>query len=82
MVTPGLSIPADLEGYAKRLLGEIEEEYPSLPFDMDSVPQQHAAAVYKLLAVEIAPRYAIGTEPRSKAVLRLRAVAYPDDRDA
>lgn len=49
-------------------------------WDLASVPDAAFLALSGLLATEIAPHYEIASEPRSRAMARLRAYALTDDR--
>ena len=50
-------------------------------FDLDSTPQAALLPLSYLLATEIAPHYQVPSEPRSRAMMRLRAYLFPDDRE-
>lgn len=49
-------------------------------WDLTAVPDAAFLPLAGCLAVEIAPHYEIAAEPRSRAIMRLRAYALPDDR--
>ena len=63
------------------LFAEVKEVH-GMPFTWttDTTPDAAFLPLSYLLAVEIAPHYGMPTEPRSRAMGRLRAYAFPDDR--
>lgn len=71
------------EEMAQSLLDELIAAPHSMPFTwtLAEVPD----AVYRpfawLLAVDIAPNYQVASESRARAMGRVRAYAFPDDRD-
>ncbi len=48
---------------------------------LDVVPDNAFLPLSHLLAVEISQHYGVQAEPRTRALARLNAVAFPDDRD-
>lgn len=71
--------------YASDTLDAVFEECKTVQgmaftWALDAVPDAAFLALSNLLAVEIAPHYEVAAEPRHRAMGRLRAYAFPDDR--
>ena len=64
------------------LFDEVKNVH-SLPFTwaLDATPQGALLPLGYLLAVEVAPHFNQQVEPRSRAMMRLRAYAFTDDRE-
>jgi len=77
---------ADAEAYAGEaldaLFAEVKQVH-AMPFTwtLEETPDAAFLPMAYLLATEIAPHYERPSEPRSRAMGRLRAYAFPDDRD-
>lgn len=52
----------------------------TMPDDLDATPNGLARALFRLLAVDIAPSFQTPAEPRSRAVMRVRSYLLSDDR--
>lgn len=77
---------ADMVAYAGDLLDGLfaeAKEVQGMPFTwaLDSTPAAARLPLGYLLAVEVAPHYGRPAERRSTAMARLRAYAFPDDRE-
>ncbi len=75
---------ADMESYAgdtlDALFDELKEvEKMSITWALSAVPSQAFLPLSYLLAVEIAPHYQVASEPRARAMHRMRAYAFPND---
>lgn len=79
-------VTADQFVYAEDVLTGLFAELQSVhetafPWTLDDVPEVAKLALSDVLAAEIAPHYTVQPPmSRARAVLRLRAVAFPDDR--
>ena len=76
---------ADMADYAGDILDSLfaeVKEVHAMPFTwtLAATPSAALLPLGYLLAVEVAPHYNQPSEPRSRAMARLRAYAFPDDR--
>ncbi len=76
---------ADMERYCGDALDALFAELPfsegfTITWTLDTVPSSHFLPLAFLLAVEVGPHYMVPTERRSRAMGRLRAVHFSDDR--
>lgn len=75
----------DMIAYAGSLLDGVfaevnEVQGMAFTWALDATPAAAHLPLAYLLAVEVAPHYGRPAEPRSRAMGRLRAYAFPDDR--
>ena len=76
---------ADMVLYAGGVLDSLFDELKTVhkmafTWDLSATPDAVALPLAYLLATEIAPHYERPSEPRSRAMARLNAYAFPDDR--
>ena len=77
---------ADQFNYAGDVLDAVFAEENAVQgwgfvWTMNAVPDGAALGLAQLLAAEIAPHYMVGSPPRSRGIARLRAFAFPDNRE-
>lgn len=77
---------ADMDDYASDTLEALFEELQvshgmSFTWTLATVPEAAFLPLSYLLATEIAPHYEVPSESRAKAMGRLRAYQFPDDRE-
>lgn len=76
---------ADQDAYAGSILDALFAEMNlvqnmQFTWTVDETPDAAFLPLSGLLATEIAPHYGVASEPRSRAIMRLRAYAFTDDR--
>lgn len=71
------------EASADSLFAELLAEPHTMGFtwDLDTIPDGVFRPLAWLLAVDLANHYQVAAEPRSRAMGRVRAFAFTDDRD-
>lgn len=75
---------ADQYEYADDVLTSLFAELGqdvTISWDLDAVPDTSFQPLANLLAVDLAPHYAMQSEPRSRAWMRFRATVLSDDRE-
>lgn len=78
------SATAEQYAYASKSLDALFSELVDDGLNVDWTPDTAPEAVRRplgwLVAVDIAPQFSLASEPRSRAMGRLRAALFPDDR--
>ena len=71
------------ESAADSLFAELNGEPHTMGFtwDLETIPDAVFRPLAWLLAVDLASHYVVPSEPRSRAMGRVRAYAFPDDRE-
>lgn len=80
------TVTADQDAFAGMTLDALFEELKTVremafTWSLGEVPDAAFLPLSYLLATEIAPHYDVASESRARALARLNAYAFPDDRD-